>query len=172
MGPLGRCGPPGGGHGDSCSRRGACPAGCTPHFLFGLAEKKTGRARSKRKERFWSRSGTFVPPRCTGVGVRWCLRIYDDFITGAAECGTGLNADSRGGWCRRHRAARTHLTSSSFRAFRFATRSPGGRRKCCVALTYADTFIDHRPAAAKIGARCILDFPGPKVSPRAARFRP
>ena len=28
------------------------PAGqCTPHFLFGLAEKKTGRARSKRKER-------------------------------------------------------------------------------------------------------------------------
>ena len=25
---------------------------CTPHFLFGLAEKKTGRARSKRKERF------------------------------------------------------------------------------------------------------------------------
>ena len=24
---------------------------CTPHFLFGLAEKKTGRARSKRKER-------------------------------------------------------------------------------------------------------------------------
>ena len=25
-----------------------------PHFLFRLAEKKTGRARSKRKERFWS----------------------------------------------------------------------------------------------------------------------
>ena len=25
---------------------------CTPHFLFDLAEKKTGRARSKRKERF------------------------------------------------------------------------------------------------------------------------
>ena len=28
------------------------PAGqCTPHFLFDLAEKKTGRARPKRKER-------------------------------------------------------------------------------------------------------------------------
>ena len=25
---------------------------CTPHFLFGLAEKKTGRARSKRQDRF------------------------------------------------------------------------------------------------------------------------
>ncbi len=39
---------------------------------------------------------------------------------------------SRGGWCGGHRGARTHLTSSSFRAFRFATRCPGGRRSCCV----------------------------------------
>ena len=30
------------------------------------------------------------------------------------------------------RGARTHLTRSSFRAFRFATRCPGGRRSCCV----------------------------------------
>ena len=34
---------------------------------------------------------------------------------------------SRGGWCGGRRGARTHLTSSSFRAFRFATRCPGGR---------------------------------------------
>ena len=38
---------------------------------------------------------------------------------------------SRGGWCGGHRGARTHLTSSSFRAFRFATRCPGGRRSRC-----------------------------------------
>ena len=31
--------------------QGAGPAGCTPHFLFPLVEKKTGRARSKRKDR-------------------------------------------------------------------------------------------------------------------------
>ena len=68
----------------------------TPHFLFGLAEKKTGRARSKRKERFLSRSGTFVPPRCTGGGVRWCLQVRDGSPTGAAGYGTGLMADSRG----------------------------------------------------------------------------
>ena len=64
--------------------------------IFGLAEKKTGRARSKRKERLLSRSGTFVPPRCTGVGVRWCLRVRDGLPTGAAGCGGNLNADSRG----------------------------------------------------------------------------
>mgnify|MGYP006960528804 CR=1 FL=1 len=33
--------------------------------------------------------------------------------------------------CGGHRVARTHLTSSSFRAFRFATRCPGGRRSRC-----------------------------------------
>ena len=33
---------------------------------------------------------------------------------------------SRGGWCGGQRGARTHLTSFSFRAFRFATRCPGG----------------------------------------------
>ncbi len=51
----------------SGSRQGACPAGCTPHFLFRLAEKKTGRARSKRKGRLGALrcSG---PPRATGVG--------------------------------------------------------------------------------------------------------
>ena len=76
--------------------QGAGPAGCTPHFLFGLAEKKTGRARSKRKERFWPQLCTGVQSCCTGVDERWCLRVCDDLPTGAAGCGTGLNADSRG----------------------------------------------------------------------------
>ena len=34
---------------------------------------------------------------------------------------------SRGRWCQPRRGARTHLTIFSFRAFRFATRCPGGR---------------------------------------------
>ncbi len=38
-----------------------------------------------------------------------------------------LMLPSRDGWCGGRRGAGTHLTSSSFRAFRFATRSPGGR---------------------------------------------
>ena len=44
-------------------------ADAPPHFLFGLAEKKTGRARSKRKERFWPQLCTCVQSCCTGVCV-------------------------------------------------------------------------------------------------------
>ena len=44
---------------------------------------------------------------------------------GGVRCGFDSGFPRRG--CRQHRAARTHLTSSFFRAFRFATRSPGGR---------------------------------------------
>ena len=59
--------------------------------------------------------------------MRWCLRVRDGSPTGAAGCSADLNADSRGAGADENRGARTHLTSSSFRAFRFATRSPGGR---------------------------------------------
>ena len=47
---------------------------CTPHFLFGLAEKKTGRARSKRKGRLGALrcSG---PPRARGSAYR-CKRRF------------------------------------------------------------------------------------------------
>ena len=73
--------------------------------------------------------------------------------------------------CGGQRGARTHLTSFSFRAFRFATRSPGHSQRLLRWL-FAGALIDHRPAAAKRGAGCIPDFPGPKVSPRVGRFRP
>ena len=107
-----------------------------------------------------------------------------------------LMLPSRDGWCGGRRGAGTHLTSSSFRAFRFATRSPGGRgglyqradegvrpynggdgfryprRGRCPHRPVAEAPSTTGPAAAKRGAGCIPDVPGPKVSPRAARFRP
>mgnify|MGYP005760003313 CR=1 FL=1 len=107
-----------------CSRRGACPAGCTPHFLFRLAEKKTGRARSKRKGRLGALrcSG---PPRDGGRRIGASV----DFAWPSGTLGPSARSilPSRGGWCPGRRGARTHLTSFFFRAFRFATRSPGGR---------------------------------------------
>ena len=77
---------------------------------------------------------------------------------------------SRGGWCGSCRGARTHLTSFSFRAFRFATRCPGIRRGRCPHRPAAEAFINHRPAAAKISAACIPDFPGLEGFTRAGRF--
>ena len=68
----------------------------TPHSLFVLDKKRMRRARWKRKNRFWSQLCTCVQSCCTGVGVRWCLRVCDGSPTGAAGCGTGLMADSRG----------------------------------------------------------------------------
>ena len=104
---------------------------CTPHFLFGLAEKKTGRARSKRKERFWSQLCTSGAKLLYGgrremvpAGLRWL-----------PDGRGGVRYRLDGGFPRRGcvlgRGARTHLTGSSFRAFRFATRYPGGRRGLC-----------------------------------------
>ncbi len=96
---------------------------CTPHFLFGLAEKKTGRARSKRKERFLSRSGTFVPPRCTGV-----------FRDGAGKTSRPSAGSRRTAWSSRPFPASgslakisgwlTHCLCVSYRC-----RWPGGRRE-------------------------------------------
>ena len=84
-----------------CSRRGLVQPGCTPHFLFQLAEKKTGRARSKRKGRLDALRCS-DPPRATGVGVSVPALIW-----------TGLRAryallrflllPSRGGWRRPRR---------------------------------------------------------------------
>ena len=108
-----------------------------PPFLFWSCQKRNGPCTVQREKTLWSQLCTFVQSCCTGVGVRWCLRVCGDWPTGAAWCSTDLTADSRGAGADENRAARTHLTSSSFRAFRFATRSPGARRGRC----------PHRPVA-------------------------
>ena len=61
---------------------------------------------------------------------------------GLVRCGLDGGFPRRG--CVLGRVARTHLTSSSFRAFRFATRCPGVRRSCCV----SPCCNSHRPPAS------------------------
>ena len=176
-----------------CSRRGACPAGCTPHFLFRLAEKKTGRARSKRKGRLGALrcSG---PPRDGGRRIGACSDL--GWPSGTLWPSAKLILPSRGGWCGGCRGARTHLTSVSFRAFRFATRCLGGRgglyRRADEGIRpYGITAGLPRPVGAdaligplrqlpsttgqrqrKSAQDVSLYFPGPKITPRATRFRP
>ena len=74
-----------------------CQLGNAPPIFFSVLPKRKRAVHGpKEKNAFGRNFAPLVQSCCTGVGVRWCLRIYDDFLTGAAECGTGLNADSRG----------------------------------------------------------------------------
>ena len=96
---------------------------------------------------------------------------------------------SRGGWCGSCRDARTHLNCFAFPVSRYgapgisvisvplvppSARSASLRAALAVmeaaAWPYAETLINHRPAAAKISAACIPDFPGLEGLPRAGRF--
>ena len=105
--------------------------GCAPHSLFVLDKKRMRRARWKRKNRFWSQLCTSGAKLLYGgrhemvpAGLRWL-----------PDGRGGVRYRLDGGFPRRGcvlgRGARTHLTGSSFRAFRFATRYPGGRRGLC-----------------------------------------
>ena len=71
-------------------------ADAPPISLLTLPKEKRAVHGPKRKNAFGRNFAPEVQSCYTGVGVRWCLRIYDDFLTGAAGCGTGLNTDSRG----------------------------------------------------------------------------
>ena len=93
-----------------------------PPFLFCLAKRETGRARSKEKGA-WTRSGA-VALRADGGGRR---EMVPAGLRGLPDGRGGARYRLDGGF----RGARTHLNCSSFRAFRFATRCPGGRRGLC-----------------------------------------
>ena len=127
---LGAEGPPNGGQGGGILLpQGACPAGMHPPFLFCLAKRETGRARSKEKGT-WTRSGA-VALRADGgrremvpAGLRW---LPDG--RGGVRYRLERGFPRRG--CALGRGAKLYLISLFFRAFRFATRCPGGRRGLC-----------------------------------------
>ena len=120
--------------------------GCAPHSLFGCAKKRMRRARWKRKRRFDALrcSG---PPRDGGRRIGACSDL--GLPSGTLGYSASLQLPSRGGWCRPRRGARTHLTSFSFRAFRFATRSLGGRRGRCPHRPVAEASINHRASGSE-----------------------
>ena len=55
-------------------RRRLCRRECTPHSLFGLAKKRTGRARSKRKKRFRGERVFWVLGK--SLPAAWCGRGF------------------------------------------------------------------------------------------------
>ena len=87
---------------------------CTPHFLFGLAEKKTGRARSKRKERLAQN----LRMRAGLLNTR-VFRIYADedkrvFCRLAPDLGIRSALPPRVPVCRKFRGKCRKVCSSKF----------------------------------------------------------
>ncbi|WP_300138916.1 hypothetical protein, partial [uncultured Oscillibacter sp.] len=65
--------------------------------IFFLRHQKENAPRPVEKKKCWAQTCTCVQVCLnTRVGVRWCLRVCEDWPTGAAGCGGNLNADSRG----------------------------------------------------------------------------
>ena len=115
--------------GSGSRQGGACPAGMHPPFSFRSCPKRKRAVHGPKEKGAWARSGA-AALRATGGDVSvqapiWpCLRARYGLLR-------FLQLPSRGGWCPDRRGAKPHLTSFSFRAFRFATRFPGGRRGRC-----------------------------------------
>ena len=122
----GRVGPPDGGHGVSAPA-GGLSSGMHPPFSFPSCGKENGPC-TVQKKRPLGRAPVQWPSARDG-GRREMVPADSRWLSDGRG-GVPQRIDSgfprRG--CGGQRVARTHLTSSSFRAFRFATRCPGGRR--------------------------------------------
>ena len=129
------------------------PAGqCAPHSLFGCAKKRTRRARCKRKRRR-ARSGAVA---LRAYGGRRTSACSDLALPSGTLCSSAISPTAvpwrmvrklpgckdafelllfsclalRRSGDLRHQCS----TGSSFRAFGFATRCPGGHGSCSLAL--------------------------------------
>ena len=130
---------------------------CAPHFLFGLAEKKTGRARSKRKERLAQNLHVRAGLLNTGV-FRICAdgtwgvfyRLAPDRSLARVlrrDCGSGGN-------------------------FGVVVERPALLNSLALCSWQMGAWQTARVAPAERGENGIRDFPGQTSSPRGARFIP
>ena len=135
-----------------CSRRGLVQRDAPPISLLSC-QKRNGPCTVQREKRL-ARSGAVALRAHGGRRIGAC----SDFAWPSGTLWPSARSilPSRGGWCGGRRGARTHLSCFSFRAFRFATRCPGGRGGV---RPYGDAKghlsarrgrCPHRPAAADL----------------------
>ena len=185
------------------------PQGSTPHSLFVLDKKRTGRGRSKRKNRFWTRSGAVALRADGGLRGRGSSETVLTKPAGLLPARAGLliyatpaprvrRGVRRGGkshgpcfWLRCRSQSRRETSPAGGHAGpplrkvrapqRFCRGRPvcrplprKGRPSAATAQPFAASprYRCRVPLAGKISAEGIRGFPGPKVSPRAGRFRP
>ena len=133
--------------------------GCTPHFLFRLAEKKTGRARSKRKGRLGAlRCGG--PPCARGSAYRCLLRFCLTFGHAIIFCKLDTTVPWR--MVRRSSGCKNVFDQRLFPCVPLRYALPGGRRGCCVGPCCSS----HQPPASGSEKRSRMY---PKL-PRAGGF--
>ena len=109
--------------------QGGLSSGDAPPIFFSVLRKRKRAVHGPKEKAAWARSGAVALRAHGGRRIGAC----SDFAWPSGTLGSSARSvlPSRGGWCGDRRGARTHLTSSSFRAFRFATRCPGSRRGRC-----------------------------------------
>ena len=130
-----------------CSRRGLLPQGVRPPFSFWSCPKRVCAAPGGREKGAKRAPVQWPSARDGGRRIGACSDL--GLPSGTLGSSASLQLPSRGGWCRPRRGARTHLTSFSFRAFRFATRSLGGRRGRCPHRPVAEASINHRASGSE-----------------------
>ena len=88
----GKCGPPDGGLGGICSRRGIVHAGCAPHFLFETSKRKCAAPGGKEKMFGWSvcASADLMPPAGDGWLPRTAVRDGNALPLGRPSARGGL----------------------------------------------------------------------------------
>ena len=96
-----------------------------PPFLFWSCQKRNGPCTVQREKTLWRAPVQWPSARDGGRRIGASADLARPSGTLGPSAGSIL--PSRGGWCGGRRGARTHLTSFSFRAFRFATRCMGCR---------------------------------------------
>ena len=149
-----------GGRGRPCSRRGHGPCGDAPPIFFSILWKRK-RAVHGPKEKTALVATLHVCAKLLYGGRRIGASV--DLARPSGTLGPSARSilPSRGGWCPGRRVARTHLTSFSFRAFRFATRCPGGRRSCCIPMLRLSSTTGQRQRKEKLDVS--LTSPGQKI---------
>ena len=123
-----------------------------PHFLFAAAKRKRRWSRQKKKRWSLRSYGRGAPCRAAGRGSKRSCSV-DAASTGARA---GLSPDLRTLYAVLNSEGigqRLNLTSSSFRAFRFAKRCPGSRGRLPFRSVGADDLGGPNPRPPSIEKR-------------------
>ena len=170
-----------GGRGRPCSRRGHGPCGDAPPIFFSILWKRKRAVHGpKEKTAFWRtparsrlcadggrRIGASVdlgwPSGTLGSSAIFAAAVPWRMVPRSSGCKDAF--DQLLFYClalRRSQYFRHQCsTGSSFRAFRFATRCPGGRRSCCIPMLRLSSTTRQRQRKEKLDVS--LTSPGQKI---------